>query len=154
MRVRDMKNLPLFFEPTASIIGWVERGVIGDDLRLAYVIVRTKEGHSRMIFARDMVLTPESVVINDLNCIKSYQHGEELSVYQKKLGDRIYDAQGKELGVVSDFLLSTDQKVRGIEVSSGVLSDLLQGRSQVSIEKVNWKSISSGLIEEQGSDIE
>mgnify|MGYP003879764025 CR=1 FL=1 len=152
VRVRDMKNLPLFFEPAAQIVGRVERAVIGDDLRLAYVVVETNEHEAGMVKAEDLILTPESVIIHDLNSIKSYQHGEELSIYQKKLGDSIYDAEGKEIGVVSDFLLSDNQQVREIEVSAGILSDILQGRSQIPVEQVNWKSYSSGLIEEQGGN--
>lgn len=147
MRVRDMKNLPLFYQPTARVVGRVERGVIGDDLRLAYVIVRTTEGESRLIRSSDITLTPESVIIYDMNCMKSYLHGEELSVYQKKLGDRIYDSEGREMGVVSDFLLAGDQRVEGLEVSSGILSDLLRGRSEIPIDQVNWKSITSGLMD-------
>lgn len=151
VRVRNIKNLPLFFAPTASIVGRVERAVIGDDLRLAYVIVETDEWETGMVNAQDLQLTPESVIIHDLNSIKSYQHGEELSIYQRKMGDRIYDAEGREIGAVSDFFLSNDKRVREIEVSTGILSDVLQGRSQIPIEQVHWKSISSGLIE-QGSD--
>ena len=152
MRVRNIKNLPLFYAPSSSIVGRVERAVIADDLRLAYVIVETDECDTGMVYAQDLEVTPESVIIHDLNSIKSYQHGEELSIYQRKLGDRIYDAEGREIGAVSDFLLSSDQKVREIEVSTGVLSDILQGRCQIPIEQVHWKSISSGLIEQQGSD--
>jgi uncharacterized protein YrrD len=152
MRVRDIKNLPLFLEPAAQIVGRVERAVIGDNLRLAYVIVETEERGTGMVNAQDLVITPESVIIQDLNSIKSYQHGEELSIYQKKLGDRIYDEEGKEVGTVSDFFLSNDKRVREIEVSSGVLSDILQGRAQIPIEQVHWRSINSGLIEKQGSD--
>jgi uncharacterized protein YrrD len=133
-------------------VGRVERAVIGDDLRLAYVIVETDEMETGMINAQDLELTAESVIIRDLNSIKSYQHGEELSIYERKLGDRIYDGEGREIGAVSDFFLSNDQRVREIEVSTGVLSDILQGRSQIPVEQIHWKSISSGLIEQQGSD--
>ena len=105
MRVRNIKNLPLFFSPTASIVGRVERAVIGDDLRLAYVIVETDEMETGMINAQDLELTAESVIIRDLNSIKSYQHGKELSIYERKLGDRIYDGEGREIGAVSDFFI-------------------------------------------------
>lgn len=153
VRIRDMKNLPLFYEPDAEVIGQVERGVIGDDLRLAYIVVKANQGEWLMINGKDLILTDESVIIHDKNSMKSYQHGEELSVYQKKLGDRIYDHDGREIGVVSDFIIHPDKKVHDIEVSSGVINDLLQGRTQVDIEQVNWKSITSGLIEGQGSDV-
>ena len=149
-----MQNLPLFFAPAARVVGRVERAVIGDDLRLAYVVVETDEHRPGLVMAQDLTLTPESVIIHDLNSIKSYQHGEELSIYQRKLGDSIFDAEGKELGVVSDFLLSDDQQVREIEVSAGILSDILQGRRQIPVDQVNWKSINGGLIEEQGGNMQ
>ena len=149
-----MQNLPLFFAPAARVVGRVERAVIGDDLRLAYVVVETDEHGPGLVMAQDLTITLESVIIHDLNSIKSYQHGEELSIYQRKLGDSIFDAEGKELGVVSDFLLSDDQQVREIEVSAGILSDILQGRRQIPVDQVNWKSINGGLIEEQGGNMQ
>ena len=150
MRVRNLKNLPVFCNATAQVVGRVERGVIGDDLMLAYVVVELPEGEMKLILPLDITLTNEALIIEDVEGMKSYLYGEELSIYSKKIGDRIYDLQGKELGIVSDFVITGDLKVQAVEVSGGLLQDLLNGRNCIPINKLAWKSIYSGIAGQEG----
>ena len=106
MLVRNLKNSPVFCSATAQVIGRVERGVIGDDFTLAYVIVELAEGEMKLISPRDIKLSDEALVIESVDGMKSYLYGEELSICSKKIGDRIYDLQGQELGIVSDFVIT------------------------------------------------
>jgi uncharacterized protein YrrD len=93
------------------------------------------------------VLTPASVIVNNLDSIKSYAHGEELSIYDQKLGDKIFDSEGQELGILSDFIIANDNKtVCGVEVSSGAIKDFLEGRMDFELDKVHWASIESAVV--------
>ncbi len=153
MRVRNLVNVPVFNEPKAEIVGKVEKVVIGDDYRIAYLIVSVEGSEPKMLSPQDFKLTDKAVIINDLSCIKSYLHGEELSIYDKKLGDMVFDNEGNELGIVSDFIVCPQNKqVYGLEVSAGVLRDLWEGRKDLDLEEVAWKSLYSGLTGEEGSD--
>ena len=153
MRVRNLVNVPVFNEPKAEIVGKVEKVVIGDDYRIAYLIVSVEGSEPKMLSPQDFKLTDKAVIINDLSCIKSYLHGEELSIYDKKLGDMVFDNVGNELGIVSDFIVCPQNKqVYGLEVSAGVLRDLWEGRKDLDLEEVAWKSLYSGLTGEEGSD--
>lgn len=153
MRVRNLKNLPVFCNATAQVIGRVERGVIGDDFTLAYVIVELAEGEMKLISPRDIKLSDEALVIESVDGMKSYLYGEELSIYSKKIGDRIYDLQGQELGIVSDFVITGELKVQAVEVSGGVLQDLLNGRNCIPVQEISWKSIYTGVADQEGSKL-
>ncbi|MGI5879406.1 MAG: PRC-barrel domain-containing protein [Syntrophomonadaceae bacterium] len=151
MRVRNLKNLPVFCNATAQVAGRVERGVIGDDFTLAYVIVELPEGEMKLILPPDIKLSDEALVIESIESMKSYLYGEELSIYSKKIGDSIYNFQGQELGIVSDFVITGDLRVQAVEVSGGVIQDLLNGRKCIPVKEIDWKSIYSGVVDQEGS---
>lgn len=153
MKVRNIKNLPVFDKNTARVVGRVEKAVIGDDYKISYIVVAFAGREPGMICQEHFELGEEAISINDMVSIKSYAYGEELSIYDRKLGDVIFDSEGKELGVVSDFIVSPDnKKVWGLEVFSGAIRDLLEGRQEIPIEQVCWKSIVSAVVNEEGSD--
>ena len=103
---------------------------------------------------KDFLLRNEAVIIRDLESIKSYKHGEELSINKTKIGDVIFNSEGKELGVISDFVISLDNKqVYGVEVSAGGIKDLLEGRIEIPLYEVCWKSNLSAVITEERGDL-
>lgn len=153
MKLRNIKDLPVFDRCKAEVVGRVEKAVIGDDYQLAYIVINVPKRGACMILKEDLQVEDESVVIEGWDGIKSYVHGEESSIYEKKVGDVVFDCQGKELGVVSDFILSSDNKaVWGLEVSSGTILDLLEGRMEFPLEKVVWKSIKSGIADQERNE--
>lgn len=148
MKTRRIKNLPVFYENSAEIIGRVEKTVIGDDYKISYLVICSDDGARKLVLREDFILTPSSVIVHDLNSIKSYAHGEELSIYEQKLGDKIFDSSGQELGILSDFIISNDNKtVCGVEVSSGAIKDFLEGRIDIELDKVHWASVESAVVE-------
>ena len=152
MKTRNIQHLPVFLATRAEVVAMVQKAVIGDDFGLLYLVVKGEDGKAGLIFRDDFDLTPDAVKIWDLHCIKSYAYGEELSVYEKKLGDTVFDRQGKELGIVSDFILSpTEKQVQGLEISSGAINDILKGRMELSLQEVSWKSVKSGVLAGEGS---
>lgn len=149
MRLRDLQNLPLFDRSRAEIIGKVQKGVVGDDFLLSYLVVELENGKLGMIKRPDFELARDTVVIEYPGSIKSYAHGEELSIYHKKVGDCVFGQEGKELGILSDFIVSPDSKrVRAVEVSAGLFVDLLDGRREVPLEQVRWKSETSLMVDD------
>jgi|GEM_PF-1086249 len=151
LKLRNLKNLPVFNKDTAQVVGRVEKAVIGDDGMIAYIVVDMPGQDPKMILGQDFSLGKESVIVENSESIKSYAHGEELSIYKKKLGDVIFNSEGEELGVVTDLILSPDNKeVQGFEVSSGGITDFLEGRKEIAVDQVCWKNASSGVIPEEG----
>ncbi len=153
MKIRNITNMPLLFEETLEFLGRVEKAVIGDDYRLLYLVVQLDDGKHCMISRDDFCLTLEAVKIRNLDCMKSYLHGEELSIYEKKIGDRVYNSDGRELGIVSDFVINPDEGVvHSIEVSSGTISDWLNGRLEVPLEQIRWASPENLVANNEGSE--
>lgn len=153
LKMKSMHNLPVFLQPSAQIVGRVVKTVIGDNYRVAYLVINPGDGALKLINNKDFEMTPNAIVINHIDCMKSYSHGEELSVYQLKTGDVVFDHQGKELGIVSDFVIDiTKKKVQGVEISSGAIQDILQGRQEIDLGKIHWASEKSAVADE-GSDL-
>lgn len=152
VKMKSINNLPVFLQPSAEIVGRVAKTVIGDNYRIAYLVVDPGDGALKLINSKDFEITADAVLIDHVACMKSYSHGEELSVYDLKLGDTIFDNQGKELGILSDFVICPEQKkVQGVEISSGAIQDILQGRQEIDLEQVHWASPKSAVAGE-GSD--
>ncbi len=148
MKLRNIISLPVFYEPTATVVGYVEEVVINDDYRIDYLIINTSHNELRMIPSPCFELGPHAVLINDMASIKPCPVREEYTVYQKKLGDTIFDAQGREIGSISDFVICIeDHRVKGVEVYSGAVCDILYGRREIPLTEVTWKSIASGVID-------
>jgi uncharacterized protein YrrD len=148
LKLRNIISLPVFYEPTATVLGSVHQVVLDDDYRVSYVVFMTNENEERMIPSPCFVLSRNAVLINDLTSIKPCPLREESTIYERKLGDVIYDGEGREIGSVSDFVVSMhDHRVWGVEVYSGALSDILSGRSEIPLEQVTWKSVTSAVVE-------
>lgn len=155
MKLRNLNKMPVFLAENARVVGTVQKAVIGDDFQLSYVVVEMINGPIGMIDSKDLSLGQETIVIASEKCIKSYLHGEEYSIYDKKLGDIVFDREGREIGKVSDFVISPeDKKVQGIEVFSGTIADVLHGRKEIALEQVGWKTEESAVVEMEGSDQE
>ncbi len=154
MNLRNLENLPVLLESSVIEIGKVSKAVIGDDFRVAYLVIDAYKIGPGIILRDEFTLWQESVFIRDLDCIKSYAHGEESSIYEKKIGDKVFDLEGKELGILSDFVINRDNKeVRGVELSSGILQDILDGRAEIPINAVKWVSPASATVKQKGRDV-
>lgn len=153
LKLRNIVNLPVLLADTAEKLGWIEKTIIGDDYKVLYLVVISDAGQAGLIFYDDFEIGEDAVVINDLASIKSYAHGEELSIYDKKLGDLVFDKQGRELGVVSDFIINRDEKeIWGVEVSSGIVKDMLDGRSEIPLAQLSWASPVTAVYDQEGNE--
>jgi sporulation protein YlmC with PRC-barrel domain len=153
MKLRHMRQMPVYLKNSAEVVGKVIKAVIGDDFQLSYIVIEREGNPPGMILSQDLYLGEEMLWIRDTNCIKSYLHGEELSIYEKKLGDMVVDNKGRELGNISDFILSPqEKKVSGVEVCSGAIGDLLHGRKELELEQIYWTSNESAMVDSEGRE--
>ena len=146
--MRNIIGLPVFYEPTATVVGSVTEVVVDDDYRIGYLLINTGDNETGIIPSPCFVLGQHAVLINDLASIKPCPVREESNIYAKKVGDIVFDREGREIGSISDFIVSRqDHRIWGIEVYSGALHDILHGRSEIPLDQVTWKSTSSAVIE-------
>lgn len=154
MKLRCLENMPVMQADTAEEIGTVRKGVIGDDFRLAYLVIETRNGGAGIIGAGDVKLGPTAVLVLDPGCIKSYAHGEESSIYDRKCGDTLYNSTGEELGLLSDFVIDLENKsITGVEVSAGVFRDVLEGRRELPLQAIRWVNQENAIISQEGSEL-
>lgn len=154
MKLRSLEDMPVLLEDTAEIVGTIKKGVIGDDFRLAYLVIETQDGAAGIIKAVDVRLGPAAAMIFDTASIKSYAHGEELSIYDRKCGDTLFNAAGEELGILSDFVIDLEEKrIKGVEVSAGVFKDMLDGRHELPLQAIRWVSQENAIISQEGSEL-
>jgi len=153
VKLRSLKNMPVFYADQAQVLGRVEKGVIDDNFKLLYLVVRTEGENLALIRSEDCIIGEEAVKLLDGQGMKSYACGEELSMYDKKIGDRIFDSDGKELGILSDFVINPATKqVESVEISSGHIQDLLQGRREVPLGEVRWVSSVNAIASPEGGE--
>ncbi len=101
---------------------------------LAFLIEsRRYELKKKAILAKDVLsLGRDALIINDCSCItdfKELERTQELKERGRLLGRRIYTKWGEDLGTVEDVLFDhRNGTVEGVEVSDGLLQDIIQGR--------------------------
>jgi len=153
IKMRRLKNLPVFDRKTARVVGRVERAVVGGDFNLLYVVINRSEGGRGILKKDDFLLGPDALAINGCRRIKPYLTGEESPIYKRKLGDAVFDHNGTELGIISDFILAAGSAdVEGVEVSSGTIQDMLAGRVEIPLEQIDWRSRSGAVARRKGSE--
>ncbi len=151
MKLRNLVKLPLLDGHTAEKLGEIKRTVIGDDFRVLYLILQSNSGMTACVSCDEAIINRDAVLIYDRACIKSFQDGEQFSIYDAKLGDQVFDENGKELGTISDFLIDRENKeVWGVEVSGGIMQDLLDGRSEFALEKLSWANQDNVIYDQEG----
>jgi len=153
LKLRNLYKLPLLDGHTAEKLGEIERAVIGDDFRVLYLVMLSNNDLFCRVSCDDVIINNDAVLIYDRSSIKSFQDGEELSIYDAKLGDLVFNDRGKELGTVSDFIIDRENKeVWGVEVSGGIMQDLLDGRSEIPIAQLNWASPENVIFDHEGNE--
>lgn len=94
---------------------------------------RRYELKRKAVLTKDVLsLGRDALIINDCSCvadIKKLEKNQELKDRGQLLGRRIYTKWGEDLGRVEDILFDhKNGSVEGVEISDGLLQDIIQGR--------------------------
>lgn len=90
-------------------------------------------GKKRLVWLQDILsLGRDAVVVSNMGNVtglSKVEYGNALKDEGALLGLRIYSKTGEDLGVVRDVVFDPGTgRIEGVEVSDGLLQDLLQGR--------------------------
>lgn len=150
MKLRNIRNFPVFYKDEAAILGRVKRVIVNDDYEIDCLIIDTTKQGQQIAPAKAITLGKNTVMLNNLEAMKPYSLEETLTVYEEKLGDVIFDQEGRELGMVSDLVVDRPSlKIIGIEVTAGLLRDLIDGRMVIPLEQVIWSGKTSAVLNRQ-----
>lgn len=89
---------------------------------------------SKLILLKDVLnMGRDALVVSDCKCavpVKKVRNSGKLKDEGKIVGLKIYSRSGEDYGVVKDILFDyRTGKVEGVEVSDGLLQDIVKGRN-------------------------
>jgi len=90
----------------------------------------------KIIFIEDVInIGIDAVVISSdssLKNIKQLKNNEKFKQTGKVIGLKVYTKKGQDLGIIKDVLFdSKTSKIDGVQVSDGLINDILKGRNIV-----------------------
>jgi uncharacterized protein YrrD len=141
-KYREVVGLPVLCAQEGKILGVVEDIIISFQNREVKGFELKKRGYdiaSRGFLFKDVEnFGKDALIIKKSSCIDSLKNLDinisfnKARIPNKKVicGRRVYTNTGRELGVVEDILFDpTTGRLEGIEVSDGILEDIIQGRN-------------------------
>ncbi len=153
MKLRDLRNLPVFCRDKGYFMARIDHGIVDENFCLRYLVVKKADQTEAWIAAEDFTLTEERAEISQPACMKTGLDGENLSIYEKKCGNRIHDEKGGQIGRISDFIINpSTEKVVALEVSRGYLKDFIHGRLHIPITEIHFENSLYATIQPEGGE--
>lgn len=136
-RYSEVVGLPVICIENGKKLGVVEDVIFCPKHRLVKGFLLERKGCR---IARKVILTKnvyqlgkDAMVVNDCTCITDMKKAGELKELEDKgevIGLRIYSKDGKDFGVAKDVLFDyTTGAIEGVEVSDGLIHDIIEGRN-------------------------
>lgn len=136
-RYSEVVGLPVICVDNGKKIGAIKDVIFCPGQKKATALVLERKGCQvarRIILLKDILsLGRDAVVVNDCSCITELKKVKDLEEFKEKgeiKGLKIYTKSGEDIGTVKDILF--DYKtgtIEGVEVSDGLLQDIVQGRN-------------------------
>jgi|LSQX01.1.fsa_nt_gb uncharacterized protein YrrD len=135
-RYSEVLNLPVICADSGKKAGVVKDILFSLKCRKMTALLLESKGFMpgrRAVLRSDLLrLGDNAVLIENAGCVsninrKAYKENFEDEV--RPLGLRVYSKDGGELGIVKDVIFDIQSgKIKGFEMSDGVLQDIIQGR--------------------------
>ena len=136
VKSRKLLGLPVIQEGLGEVIGRVADIVIDSGFQVEALMVDSRGGKCRLDMD-DLTIGQEAVLVKDLASLKKADGGKDSIKATQRLGMLVLDYDGRELGIMSDLVVEPESKeVQGIEISSGLIKDFIDGRDEISLDNV------------------
>jgi len=129
LKARSLLGMPTVVPARGEIVGRVCDLVI-EEFDLKGLLVEEENGKVGFIEQEGFSIGEDAVLLNEGAGLRPYQ-GRGKSSYKDKMGETIFDSDGREIGRVSDLVI--DEETKGtiaVEISGGVIQDFLAGRRE------------------------
>lgn len=145
----EVVGLPVICVDTGKKVGLVKDIIFcpGSKEIKAFIIERSSYEIKRKLVLPEDVLNigHDAVIINSASNLKNLKDMEKKGDLRDKgevLGLRVYTVNGEDLGVVKDILFDCDSGlIEGVEISDGLLQDIVKGRNIIPLfGKVEFSS--------------
>lgn len=136
MKSRRLIGMPVIDEHRGAILGRVMDIIITPRMQVEALLVDSREG-KRLLLIDHVTIGQDAILVHDARGLKRLVNGEHPTRVKDRMGMLVVDNGGREIGVVSDLVVEPESKeVQGIEVSSGLIKDFIDGRTEVPLDKV------------------
>lgn len=136
MKARNLINSPVLDQMSGRLLGVVQDIDLDGRYRLRQLAVRAG-GKTFAVETADFEIGADAVLVNGEACLKPAQNGDDHWGYHEKLGLRVFDPEGGEVGIIADVLVDTARKaIIGLELSAGMIHDFLNGRTDAPLDRV------------------
>ncbi len=137
MKSRRLIGLPVIDEHRGTILGRVIDIIISPRLQVEGLLIGGRGG-KRLLLMDHVTIGQDAILVSDLRGLKQVKNGEHPTRIKDRIGLLVIDRDGRELGVMSDLVVEPESKaVQGIEISSGLIKDFIDGRSEIPLERVD-----------------
>lgn len=125
--------------------------LLDGEQRLSRILVKLESGDIRFLPVESFEVGKESVLIKGVDCLKNAGGGDDHGMYQSCLGHLVIEENGREIGVVSNIIVpAAGERIEGIEISGGLIKDLIDGRIQVPVDQIKTLEDQRLVITDQG----
>ncbi len=137
MKSRRLIGLPVIDQHRGTMLGRVIDIIISPRLQVEGLLIGGRGG-KRFLLMDHLTIGQDAILVNDPRGLKKVKNGEHPTRIKDRMGLLVVDRDGRELGVVSDLVVEPESKaVQGIEISSGLIKDFIDGRSEVPLDRVD-----------------
>ncbi len=132
----DVLGLPVISVKDGMKIGILKDVVFCKDNKsiLGFILEKERQAlKGNVVLLRDVLsLGNDALIIDNPNCLLVYREFKKTGEIQEDIslrGLKIYSHTGEDIGIVQDILFDYKTgKVEGVQVSDGLVQDLLMGR--------------------------
>lgn len=136
-RYSEVVGLPVICADSGKKIGVVEDIIFCPSEKRVNAFMLERTGYQigrKVVLMKDVLnLGRDALIVNDDLCVTPLHTVKYTDEFRNKAdvkGLRIYTRSGEDLGIVKDVLFDFKTGIiEGVEVSDGILNDLLQGRN-------------------------
>lgn len=136
-RYSEVLGLPVICAANGKMLGIVKDIVFCPKERKVVAFLLERKGceiRKRVVLIEDALsLGKDALIVDDVDSVKELRKVEDGPEFKEKgdiLGLRIYTKSGDDLGVVKDVLFDfTHGKIDGVEISDGLVQDIVKGRN-------------------------
>ncbi|MGE5417333.1 MAG: PRC-barrel domain-containing protein [Acidobacteriota bacterium] len=153
MKTRKLLENTVIDESYGAHVGKVIDVSLDGEQQVNGIVVKTRSGDKRFLPVNSFKIGKDSILISGMDCLKVMDGGDDHGIYQSRLGNLVLEESGREIGVLSDIVLRTGSNlIEGIEISGGIIKDLIDGRTEVPIDQVRSFEDQRLVITDQGGN--
>ncbi|MFZ5988106.1 MAG: PRC-barrel domain-containing protein [Bacillota bacterium] len=136
-RYSEVIGLPVICAADGKKLGVIKDIVFYPKEKRIFAFLLERKGcelRKKVVLIEDVLsLGKDALIVNDAKDIKELKKVQDAPEYKEKgdlMGLRIYTKSGEDLGVVKDILFDYERgTLDGVEVSDGILQDIVNGRN-------------------------